>query len=247
LLKEIQKRASVITAVNPSVAAYVRNNAIMYNCYDSDLAKLWRTPIRSDCFVIGLLGTLNEICPIEPLLKVLSVVRKSAPGLFSKIRLCQVGRVNMAWLQPQLERYGFTDRIDIHRFRGREDTISIMSQASLFYLGLPSPLHMGVTPGRIATLLASGRPILAAVPEGSEVERIIRGTGNGFCFSNSGLPDAADYLCGQIRLFEAGKLDINILPEYARQYSSEKMVQQFSRIVDSFSRSATGHLTPRED
>jgi hypothetical protein len=247
LLKEIQKRAAVITAVNPSVAAYVRANAVMYNSYDSDLAKLWRGPDRSDSFVIGLLGTLNEICPIEPLLKVLSVVEKSNPGLFSKIRLSQVGRVSMAWLQPQLERYRLTERIDIHRFRGREDSISIMSQSSLFYLGLPSPRHMGVTPGRIATLLASGRPILAAVPPRSEVEKIIEKSPNGLCFSNGSLSEAADYLCKQIRLFEAGKLRIDVVPEYARQYSSEKMVQRFAQIMDSLSRSGTGHLTPRED
>jgi hypothetical protein len=122
-----------------------------------------------------------------------------------------------------------------------------MSQASLFYLGLRSLSEKGVVPGRIFTLFASGRPILAAVPPGSEVDKLIEKTGNGFCFSNGSLSEAADYLCQQIRLFEAGKLRITVLPEYARQYSSEKMVQRFAQIVDSLSRSGTGHLTPRED
>ena len=236
LLKEIREQAAVITAVNPSVAAYVHADEVIYNSYDSDLARLWRTPDRSDRFVIGLLGTLNEICPVEPLLKVLSVVQKTKPELFSKIRLSQVGRVNMDWLQPQLERYRFNDRIDIHQFRSRKDTISIMSQASLFYLGLPSPKHMGVTPGRISTFLASGRPILAAVPPGSEVEKLIDQSGNGFCFSDDNISDAADFLCQQITLFETSSLDITTIPDYAKEFSSENLAKNFARLFDRLSR-----------
>ncbi len=247
LLHEIRNQAAAITAVNPSVFDYVQADAVIYNSYDKDLAKLWRTPTDSGQFVIGLLGTLNEIYLAEPLLKVLARVRDTKRESFDKIRLLQVGRVSLDWLQPQLERYQLKDRIDLRGFQDRESTISLMSQASLFYIGLRSLSEKGVIPGRTFTLFASGRPILAAVPSGSEVDRLIEKTGNGFCFSNDSLSEAAHYLCQQIRLFEASKLHIAVLPEYAREYSSEKMVQRFAQIVDSLSRSGTGHLTRRED
>jgi len=232
LLETIRQQASLVTAVNPPIAEYVKADEVIYNSYDSDLAQLWKTPKSSDEYVIGLLGTLNEICPIQPLLKVLAVVREIKPDLFNKVKLLQVGRVDIEWLQPQFEEYGLMDRCDLRLFQKRADTISILSQASLFYLGLPSLKQMGVTPGRIYILLSSGRPILAAVPPGSEVEKLIEQSGKGFCFSDDDVSGAADFLCQQITLFETNALDITPLPGYAREFSSENLAENFARLFD---------------
>lgn len=231
LLKAIRQQASAITAVNPSVAEYVNADEVIYNSYDSDLAQLWQAPPNSDHFVIGVLGTLNDICPIQPLLKVLAVVRETNPGLFNKIKLLQVGRVNVEWLRRQLEEYDLTERCEIRRFQKRAETMSILSQASLFYLGLPSPKELGVIPGRIYTLFASGRPILAAVPPESEVEKLIERSGCGFCFSDENLSNAAHFLCKQLALFKSKVLQITPLPVYARKYSSENMVKNFADLI----------------
>ncbi len=235
-LKEtIRRQASVVTAVNSAIGEYIQADTVIYNSYDRDLARLWKTPENSYEYVIGLLGTLNDICPVQPLLKVLAAVRKDEPDLFSKVKLLQVGRVDIQWLQAQLDKYGVTDRCDIRRFQKRTDSISILSQASLFYLGLPSSKQTGVTPGRIYTLLASGRPILAAVPPGSEVEKLIGQSGNGFCFCGNDVCGAADFLCRQIRLFESNGLDITPLPDYAKEFSSERMAEKFAHLFDRLS------------
>ncbi len=236
LLKSIRQQATAVTALNASVGSYVEADEVIQNGYDSDLARLWQTPKSSEHYVIGLLGTLNEICPIQPLLKVLAAVRETKPNLFNRIKLLQVGRVDIEWLKAQLEEYGLKDRCDLRLFQKRDDTIRIMSQASLFYLGLPSPKQMGVTPGRIYTLLASGRPILAAVPPGSEVEKLIEQSGNGFCFSDDNISSAADFLCQQITLFETNALDIAPIPDYAKGFSSENLAENFARLFDRLSR-----------
>ena len=232
LLETIRRQASLVTAVNPPIAEYVKADEVIYNSYDIDLARLWQTPKSSEHYVIGLLGTLNEICPIQPLLKVLAVVRETEPDLFNKVKLLQVGRVDIEWLWAQLEEYGLTGRCDLRLFQKRADTISILSQASLFYLGLPSPKQTGVTPGRIYTLLASGRPILAAVSPGSEVEKLVDQSGNGFCFSYEDVSGAADFLCRQITLFETSSLDITTIPDYAKEFSSENLAENFARLFD---------------
>jgi len=232
LLKSIRQQATAITALNGSIASYVEADEVIHNGFYSDFAARWKTPQQSERFVIGVPGTLDDICPIEPLLKVVAAVREKAPFLFDKIKLLQVGRVNIEWLQPQLEKYGLKGQCDLHLFQKRVDTIKILSQASLFYLGLPSPEEKGVIPGRIYTLFASGRPILAAVPPDSEVEKLIKRTGHGFCFSDNNISTAVDYLSGQIRLFETNTLNIIPLPEFARQFSSDNLAKNFAHLFD---------------
>jgi glycosyltransferase involved in cell wall biosynthesis len=233
LLRTVRQQASVVTAVNPSTADYVNADEVIYNSYDSDLARLWQPPRDGDYYIIGLLGTLNEIYPVEPLLKVVAAVREKSRNLFEKIRLLQVGSVNINWLRPQLDKYGLWDRCDIHLLQKRADTISILSQASLFYIGLSSPREKGVILGRAFTILASGRPILAAVPPGSEIEKLIGRVGrNGLCFTDNDISGAAGFLCQQITLFETNALDIIPLPVYAREFSSENLAKNFARLFD---------------
>ena len=80
LLDTIRKQAAAITAVTPSIAEYTKADDVFYNCYDSDLARHWRKPQNKTHFVIGVLGTLDDVCPIKPLLKVLAAVRRHPPA-----------------------------------------------------------------------------------------------------------------------------------------------------------------------
>ncbi|MFH1373414.1 MAG: hypothetical protein ABII79_06450 [bacterium] len=232
LLQTIRKQATLVTAVNPSIADYVRADEVIYNSYDPEFAALWRTPNDHEHLVIGLLGTFDEICPVEPLLKMIAVVREKQPRLFNKIRLLQVGRVDSRWLSLQLERYDLTDTCDCHGFQSRAGTIRILSDASLFYVSVASEKESGVIPGRIYTLLASGRPIMAAVPHGSEVEKLLAPTGNSFCFTKNNITNAANYLCEQISLSENDGLAISPMPDYARMFSSEQMARRFAGLLD---------------
>jgi hypothetical protein len=139
--------------------------------------------------------------------------------------------VDADWFEPQLERYGLHGRCELRGFLGRSESISVMSQASLFYLGL-SQEEKGVIPGRLFTLLSSGRPILAAVPPDSEVAKLIRRTRSGFCFTEDNLPEAADYLRTLLERHRSGTLDIKPLPDYAREFASDRMAEKFARILD---------------
>ncbi|HWR84030.1 MAG TPA: glycosyltransferase [Candidatus Deferrimicrobium sp.] len=228
LLKAIRKDATAVTAVNPSVAAYVSADEVIYNSYDSELARLWRPPVANDQYTIGLLGTLNDLYPIESLLKTVAAVRERSPERFERIRFLQVGDVDMDWLRGQFERYGLWQRCSAYRFQPRRETIGILSQASLFYLGLASSKERGVILGRTFMLLASGRPILASVPPGSEMERLISETGCGHCFQNETVSSAAAYLINQIALHEEGRLSIVAQPEYAERFSSENLAENFA-------------------
>jgi len=82
-------------------------------------------------------------------------------------------------------------------------------------------------------MLASGRPILAAVPPESEIGAIVADTGNGCVFGERELDGAVSFLTQLIRKAASGELTITPLPEYARPFSSDAMVRQFAELVDS--------------
>ncbi len=232
LLAGIRQQASAVTALSSAIGEFVQADEVIPNGYDSQLAGLWQPSSQNDNFVIGLLGTFDEICPVDPLLKMLATVREKEPRMFDKIKLLQVGRVDSRWLSLQLERYDLTDSCDCRGFHSRAKTIRILSDASLFYVSVASEKESGVIPGHIYTLLASGRPILAAVPHDSEVEKLLAPTGNGFCFTEDNVSNAADYLCEQISLSEKDALAIYPLPDYAREFSSENMARRFAELLD---------------
>ena len=233
LLAAIGRETAHITAINRTIGQYVGADEIVYNSFDTDLAQRWRLPDNREQYVIGILGTLNEIYPVEPLLKVLATLRDKNPEVFARVRLLQVGNYDPAWLLPQLEKYSLADKCELKSFQPRAKTIDLLSQTSLLYVGLPSAKEKGFSTGRIYTMIASGRPILAAVPPGGEIERLIDDTGNGFCFFDHNYSDAVDYIARQATLFEKGESSVVLTPDYARKYSSTGLAERFGEIMDT--------------
>ncbi len=232
LLDAIKKDASVRTTVNGTIAAYLGGAEVIRNSYDETLAGLWTLPSSAEVFTIGLFGTFNEDYPVEPLLQLLDRLRKRAGDLFEKVRLLQVGDVEPEWLRSCLARFGLEERCTMHHFVPRAEAVKILSESHLFYLGMPSERHAGISTGRIYLLLASGRPILAATSPGSEMAKLIEVSQNGFCFDEQNVEAAAGYLSGLIETFLSGSMSITLLPGYARQFSSENMVARFASVFD---------------
>ena len=232
LLTDIKSNASAVVANNESVGQYVGANSIIPNCFDSELAALWRTTARTDQFVIGLFGTIADSNPIDPVLKVLDSIKKSHPKLFSKIRVLQVGQVDVRWLREQLIAYELQDSFEIRQYQNRRKAIELLSEAALFYFGLSADKGHGITPIRLYTLLASGRPILAYAPSGSEIDKVIAEDGSSFRFDDTTIDKASDFVCRQAERSLAGDLSFNIVPEGVAQFSSEKMIEKFARLFD---------------
>ncbi|MDH4157083.1 MAG: glycosyltransferase [candidate division Zixibacteria bacterium] len=232
LLDAIKKDASVRTTVNETVAAFLDGAEVIRNSYDESLAGLWTRPPSAEVFTIGLFGTFNDDYPVEPLLRLLDRLRNRAKELHERVRLLQVGDVEPAWLKSCLARFGLEDRCEIHHFVPRAEAVKILSRSHLFYLGMPSEKHAGISTGRIYLLLASGRPILAATNPDSEVAGLIEVSQNGFCFEEGNKEAAVSYLARLIEAFLSDSLSSTPLPEYARQFSSENMVAGFAAIFD---------------
>lgn len=233
LLEEIKKDAAAVTVVNPTIAEYLDSEEIITNGFDSDTAQLWSTSKDTGSFYIGLLGNQNESKAVEPLFKVLTVLRKTAPVLFDRIKIIQVGQVDKEWFESVLDKFDLRNRCQIHGFQKRQDTVRLLSDASLFYIGLDASGEQKIMPSRMFDLLASGRPVLSFVAAESEIARLLGLTGAGIYFHDDTIDKAAEYLRQNIEKSASGNMHITPLPEYARPYSSEAMVEKFARLLDS--------------
>ncbi len=233
LLKVIKSEATALTTVNESIAGYLGGASVIANSFDPDIARAWQIPSKRDEFVIGLFGTFNHIYPVEPLLKVLASFRAASPDLFSKVRLLQVGNVDEIWLSEQLTEYGLNTICEFRGFHPRREALKLLSEAAMFYIGLPSEKEQAFTTGRIFYLLASGRPLLAAVPWESEIANLVRESSHGFCFTDDTLAEATSYVTSQTEAWVEGRTALEVLPDYSQKYSSTRMAEEFAGVIRS--------------
>jgi glycosyltransferase involved in cell wall biosynthesis len=234
LIGGFKERAAAITTCNPAIAHYLGAGRTIYNGYDNDLAQVWQPPPVRTTATIGLLGTFDDMVPVKPLFELLALLRKQSPELFKRIKLLQVGRLDVDWFQAQLHKYQLSDLCHAHGFQNRRRSIEILSEASLMYISLASEKEHGIVPSRLFDLFASGRPIIAAVPPDSQVADLIGETQNGCCFDpavSSELARAVDFVGHLIQEHLSGGQTITTCPAYAQPFAATAMVDQFAELI----------------
>jgi glycosyltransferase involved in cell wall biosynthesis len=231
LLSEIVDSADAVTGINDSILNYLGKGKLIHNSFDSDLAKMWSIPSKPNNFTVGLLGTIDKLTPVEPLFKLLNEFKNVHPENFSRIRICQVGRINLPEFDTLVKRYQLEDRINIHGFKDRVSTVNLLNDASVFYLGVDREAGNHITTSRIFDMLASGRQILASAPDNSEIANLLNTKNCGFIFNENDIKSAVEYINKLINTYSPG--NIKPLPDYALEYSSDKMVNQFVELINS--------------
>jgi len=233
LLADITSMATTVTVVNPAIAEYLGTGKVIYNSFDDDRVKLWKPPPQNDLFTIGVLGTIDDLRPVEPLFSVAASIRDRAPDVYDRLKLLQVGTVNLDDINGLIEKYALKDKCDLRGPAKRERTIEILSESSMLYIGLASPHGKGIVPGRIFDMLGSGRSILAIAPSGSEVERLVEATGAGCSCDATSLHRAVEYVIAQVRDRSRKEQDFQPAPSYADRFKSSAMAGEFARVIDS--------------
>lgn len=232
LLETIRTETAAVTGVNDKIIDYLGGGDVIPNGFDSDRMVGWNSPPDPDRYAIGVLGNLHDTRVIDPLAEVLGRVRETAPELFDRAGLIQVGSVDPEWLRAELAEHKLADRCEIHGYQPREKTVVLLSKTSLLYIGMSDELDPVIVPSRTFDLLASGRPILAYAPPDSGLARLIAETGNGFCFYKDTVDAAAEYVRGQLSAHAEGRLEPHALPEYSRPYSAETLAERFASVLE---------------
>jgi len=232
LLEQIRRESAAITVVNSSISDYLTSGSLITNGYDSDLAEFWKKTPSDELFTIGLLGHQLDTHEIEPLLRLLSGLKERCPNEFSKLRILQVGQADPQWFQQLFTDRGLSICIECYGRQPRKRTIELLAESHAFFMAISDKVGKGVLPSRTFELMASGRPIIANVPDGSEVARLLADTGNALCYENSGTDNAVKYLGELVTSFRDGTYRYTPLSDYARRFSSDAVAGKFADLMD---------------
>lgn len=232
LLDQIRRESTAITVVNASISDYLTSGNLISNGYDSDLAELWKNAPSDKLFTIGLLGHQLNTREIEPLLRLLSGLKERCPNELGRLRLLQVGQADPQWFRQLFTDRGLDICIECYGRQPRKRTIELLAESHAFFMAISDKVGKGVLPSRTFELTASGRPIIANVPDGSEVARLLAGTGSAFCYEDSGTENAIQYLGELVTSFRDGTYRYVPLSDYARQFSSDAIAGKFADLMD---------------
>jgi hypothetical protein len=231
-LDEIGRRAVHLVGTSQSVVDYVGGGTVITNGYDATIAARWRAPSPPTLFSIGLLGTFNDLVPVAPLVSVLEKLRPTAGGT-PPPRIVQVGYTDPDWLRAQFTARGLDHEIVSHGLQSGIRTVELLSECACCYVGLASDDETAILPGRMFDLLASGRPILAHVPDDSEIANLVKSTSEGCCFQKQTVDHAVAFLSHLHERYAAGSLTLTPCPVYARPYTWDSIVRQYAQLLDS--------------
>ena len=131
------------------------------------------------------------------LMQAIDEVIRADPTLDGAIELDLVGEVTQADLDAAQGR----SYVRFHGYRSHAETVSFMKRANLLFLpmqDLPPDLRAGLVPGKAYEYLASGTPILAAVPAGDAHDLLLE-AGSATVCRPADVPALADALRSRIR------------------------------------------------
>lgn len=231
LLEDICDSATDVTTVSEPIQKYLSKGKVIFNSYDETRALLWNSSPDKSYFYIGVLGTLDKLCPIEPLCQLLNKYREQDVESFQKIKVIQVGNINDPFFYNTLEKYKLTEIFEINNQKNRVETIELLSKTSMLYLGLNPNYEDGIVTTRLFDMIASGRAIIASVSENSEIANILQGIPNSTCYTEASISNAIEFVRKKIINYKEATEKIMPIPKSILPYSSNKMAEQFSVLI----------------
>lgn len=231
LLRAIRKQASAITAVTNGVGAYVGATDIVFNAFSTEHTARWTAQSDPAKFRIGLLGTIapNQV---EPLCRLLSHLMQREPLLRSRIVADQVGTAHLPELREAFASCGVDDLLQAHGRLSREETIRLLANSSLMYLGVSKQHDQMVLTSRLFDLLASGRPLLISAPDQSDLAEFAASVSTARVSSQPDLLDQLDWVVQLIRSHQAGELRFAVPPDHALPYADSELARKISAILE---------------
>jgi len=193
LRDDIVTQADNVVVVNGCIKDYLGRGEVIYNAADDALVPLWRSEQRDEesVFVIGVLGTINELCPLEPLLKAVAALDKAVA---KRIRIRHVGHGDADSMRALAARYGLEENLELRGYQVRQTAIEKLADAELLYLGVREQGRYHIVPGRLFDCLISGKKILGMIADGSDAARLIEKTGRGRVVAPDDTGGAAEYI-----------------------------------------------------
>ncbi len=174
----------------------------------------------------------------EVLLQALNVWRTHNPEAGRQARLILAGSLT-AEDRALAEHSDVRDMVTIDRYRSHPETIQLQKDAELLFLpmhDLPVGHRATIVPGKTYEYLATGRPILAAVPDG-DARDFVENAGTGLLCRPGDVEGMTGLLERQYRAWRAGQPaptpNLEFIRSFERRHLTERLAEEFDRLLGS--------------
>lgn len=182
-------------------------------------------------FTILHCGSLSKVSNPEPFLAGVARLFNQKPELKSQIQIQFIGTDIFGQLPPVLEKYNLKNDVEVINYLPHKEAINRVLQAHVLLLMVIKKGSEEIITGKVFEYLASGRRILAIIPEG-ELAAIIRETSAGIIVSHQNIDQIAATIYDFYILFRNQKM-INKPAKEVYRYERENLTEQFSNILNS--------------
>ncbi len=210
-----------------------RDYHIIPNGYDEDDV-INQDAKQSENFILSHIGSLSKTRTPQNLLKVLSELTKENPSLKQKLRIRNVGKIDVSALDA-FKKAELENSLEIIDYMPHNEVIAEQQLASILLLLVNNtPNAKLILTGKIFEYLASGRPIICIAPEDGDAARVISGTSSGMTFGFEESRKLKKHILESFNKFEEGKLECNSknIEQFSRKQLTKKMSDVIKGICD---------------
>ncbi len=231
-LKEaIVAEADEVVAVNNDIRRYLGRGEVIMNGAEPETQELWQksSPSGGDFFTIGILGTINRLCPVERLFAAVALVDRRNPDLGRKVRILHVGHAESKIIRSLANKFKIGDRFRDRGYLPHDEAITALAPADILFFSVGKFSEFHILPGRIFDYLLSGKPIVSDVPAGSDAERLLKENPAGFLVTDGEI----DAIAGALEHLAAKPKPALTLPEtYCSKFTTKTMAAKFAALLD---------------
>ncbi len=133
--------------------------------------------------------------------------------------------------------------VQVLGFMPQSEALRYMEDTDFLLLTMTDPISM---PGKFYEYLATGKPILAVSPPGSEVDSIIGNTGAGWCADPNSPASICEMLSHAHELIRNRDSRLRRKPDTARQFERPRLVRQYGSLISEVMESRSMATAPVE-
>jgi len=240
LKEKILGQADEIVGVNNSIIKYLGRGETITNGADSETARLWKSennekPEKPDYLTIGVLGTINRLCPVEPLFAAVASIMaggQSPTKQVPKIKIVHVGSYDVPMMASLLDKYRLNNIVTLKGYLPKNEAVSALAPCDLMYFSVAPFDQYHILPGRIFDYLMSAKPIIGCVPDGSDAENMLREYDNGIIITDDNMTMIESYIRGRLEnTDEIGTTDGHDCEKYSTKYMARRYAELLNRII----------------
>jgi glycosyltransferase involved in cell wall biosynthesis len=186
-------------------------------------------------WTITYCGTVSPIQNPRSFLRAVSRAMAECPEIRDRFCIQFVGSVVGLPLHRMVQQYGLQGHVRITGYVSHRKSVRYLMQSHMLLLILNDNLSEGMVTGKLLEYLASGKPILAAVPRG-EAERLVLRYARGVVVSPSDEDGLVRQILRSYALWKRGDLKVSVprwkgLDGFDRKKQAADLAELFNNIT----------------